>query len=482
MGLLPAAEGDDGGNKLLGCLKRTALTSFRCLLGGLQLQRAPPEPSPEVLELMVSLQMTNLHLHQLHRTFMYLKQFDPITVHCGPDEVSINSISRMVRRKREWTAIILKNILELGGYFDIVPWDGFLYVLISFCTLSKLELCQVMFFVIIKEVRSWTVHTLTCAQLQEFFEMYNDCPVQSFNTGMLHFDTLPLSRYSMIDFIDLVHRYSQLIGPCVYLQRALQQVLPSHSFWEDYDRVKVQNRKITIDFFQARKTGGIFDAVVDAFAADAVTDKNILHDPAQAAANIMRDIAAKNAERHGGKGELKDIYATGDSLPLPTSEPPPRRAHTNAQEQKVPDWMQTFVKENQDPMTGHALGSAALPPDPLLAERHARAAWYAEQAKQTMKTLEHAQAVMHQTKGPRRPLEAYQARRKREELEKRAENSALKLQEMDRATQLELIRRSRLAHSKHRSLIEMIEATTQCELITRAHQLRRDRRTFGQQR
>mmetsp|Transcript_43189 Transcript_43189/g.99569 ORF Transcript_43189/g.99569 Transcript_43189/m.99569 type:complete len:478 (-) Transcript_43189:77-1510(-) len=475
MGLLPEGEGD-GGNKVLSVLKRTAVASFRCLLGGLSLQRAPPEPSAEVLDLMVSLQMTNLHLHQLHRTFLYLKQFDPITVHCGPNEVSINSISRMVRRKREWTAIILKNILELGGYFDIVPWDGFLYVLISFCTLSKLELCQVMFFVIIKEVRSWTVHTLTCAQLQEFFEFYKDCPVQSFNTGMLHFDSLPHSRYSMVEFIELVHRYTQLIGPCVYLQNALQNLLPSHTFWEDYDRVQVQNRKITIDFFQARKCVGIYDAAVDVSAADATKDSGTLRDPAQAAANIMRELAAKNAERHGSKGEIKDIYATGDALPLPTFDASVRRKRADVQELQMPKWMESMVKENQDPLTGHALGSAALPPDPLLAERHSRADWYAGQVAHTLRTVEQAKSIIQQTKGPRRPLEAYQARRRREEAEMMAQQAAQKLTEMDRATQLELIRRSRLVQHKARNLVEVMDATTQCELITRAHKKHRGRR------
>ena len=94
---------------------------------------------------------------------------------------------------------------------------------------------------------------------------------------------LPISQ----DFIELCYRFSQLVNPCMHLQRSLQQSLPSLRFWclgipgddfgtfgwwdssvtsgvfrglpaertrperararSDYDTVKVYNRKITID-------------------------------------------------------------------------------------------------------------------------------------------------------------------------------------------------------------------------------------------
>ena len=38
----------------------------------------------------------------------------------------------------------------------------------QFCSLSKLELCQVMFYIVSKEMKSWTVHYVTSSQLQEF--------------------------------------------------------------------------------------------------------------------------------------------------------------------------------------------------------------------------------------------------------------------------------------------------------------------------
>lgn len=57
----------------------------------------------------------------------------------------------------------------------------------------------------------------------------------------------------MKDFIELCYRFSQLINPCMHLQRSLQQSLGSLRYWKDIDRIKVYNRKIAIDFFRVKK-------------------------------------------------------------------------------------------------------------------------------------------------------------------------------------------------------------------------------------
>jgi len=79
----------------------------------------------------------------------------------------------------------------------------------------------------VKEVKSWTVHYLTASQLQEFYDYYQECPFQSFNTRELSFAKLPLNRYYMSDFTELAHRFGQIVNPAIHLQRSLQSQLPS---------------------------------------------------------------------------------------------------------------------------------------------------------------------------------------------------------------------------------------------------------------
>lgn len=40
-----------------------------------------------------------------------------------------------------------------------------------------------------------------------------------------------LNRRVREDFIELCYRFSQLVNPCMHLQRSLQQSLPSLRFW-----------------------------------------------------------------------------------------------------------------------------------------------------------------------------------------------------------------------------------------------------------
>lgn len=144
-----------------------------------------------------------IHFHQI---FKKLKQSDPITLRVGPNEVSTASMTRLVRNHRKWVAKILVLLLDLAGYKDTVTWDGFIYVTLQFCSLSKLELCQVMFYIVSKEMKSWTVHYVTSSQLEEFYDDYYTCPVPAFNTSSIDFAKLPLAKYRMQDFIELCYR------------------------------------------------------------------------------------------------------------------------------------------------------------------------------------------------------------------------------------------------------------------------------------
>lgn len=220
-----------------------------------------PEPTQQVVEVLASLKMTPRDLNHLYRTFHTLQQFQSRTVTPGPDEISEDSLLTLIAVRRYWVKVLLANLVELGGCRDAISWDAFLYVFLRFCSLSKLELCQCLFYIISKQCKSWTVHYLTSTQLQEFYDFYANCPVQSFSTKSISFTRLPLNRYYMSDFVELVHRFGQLINPLVHLQRSLQQNLPTISFWDDYDRIEVCNRKITLGFFLMTKKKSFMSAL-----------------------------------------------------------------------------------------------------------------------------------------------------------------------------------------------------------------------------
>lgn len=220
-----------------------------------------PEPCPHVVELLASLKMTPRDLNNLYKKFYELQQFQSRTVNPGPGEISEDSMLTLIAVRRYWVKVLLANLVELGGCRDVIPWDSFLYIFLRFCSLSKLELCQCLFFIITKSVKSWTVHYLTSTQLQEFYDFYANCPVSSFSTKSISFSRLPLNRYYLADFVELVHRFGQLVNPLVHLQRSMQQSLPSIGFWDDYDRFEVTNRKITLSFFLMTKKKSFMDLV-----------------------------------------------------------------------------------------------------------------------------------------------------------------------------------------------------------------------------
>ncbi|CAD7934805.1 unnamed protein product [Amoebophrya sp. A120] len=222
---------------------------FRMVMRG-----APMKPSTEVQEVLMQLQIMPKHLAKLYKVFSELKQAEKehrtITT---ASEVATSSLKTLVPHRRKWVEGCLERLVEFGGCFDVVNWDEFLYIFLKFNSLSKVELCQAMFYIIVKDVKSWTIHYLTCTQLSEYYSLYDDCPVESFSTSEINFAALPLHRYYIADFVELCHRYSQLINPLIHLQRSLQSSLPSLAFWNDYDRVESVNRRINLEFFRVKR-------------------------------------------------------------------------------------------------------------------------------------------------------------------------------------------------------------------------------------
>jgi len=226
--------------------------------------------------------------------------------------------------------------------------------MLQFCTLSKIELCQVLFFIIAKETKSWSLHMLTNSQLEEFYETWEHCPIKSFNTESIGFDTLPKTRYSMVDFIELVTRYGALINPMMHLQRSVQQSVPSLRFWGDYDRIKVGNRFIPLDFFRFRKSSGLQEMMHE-------TDMNAMKKDLKKAEDTMGTMNLRVLQEEEGLLSKKKVEEI-KHLPLPGLRPPQRRIPKQWEEQ-VPDWMKEQNMSNLDPQTGAPLGSA-VPPTP----------------------------------------------------------------------------------------------------------------------
>merc|ERR1719473_2064484 len=173
-------------------------------------------------------------------------------------EITIDALDHIISddsgKTQAWVNPILRNVVQLAGAGLKMGWDDFLYMILRFCSLSKIELCQLMYFVIIKEVKSWTVDYVTCTQLAEYYETFNDCPIEGFSSESIHFYRLERNRYDLPAYVELCHRFHQLINPLVYLQREVRQACPSLSFWEDVDRVPSQTRRIDLDFFSVKKS------------------------------------------------------------------------------------------------------------------------------------------------------------------------------------------------------------------------------------
>jgi len=300
-----------------------------------------PDPEMEVQDLLDELGVTPKQLQRMYRTFQDLRKYERVpSKKLSMREAMCDSMTRLVTNNRRWVAKILKCVLQLAGFHDIITWDGFVFVFLQFCTLSKVELAQVMFYIISREMKTWTVHFLTSTQLEEFYMDYADCPIVAFNTSTIEFGKLPLAKYRVFDFITLTYRFSQLINPCLYLQRELQRIFPGMAFWTDYN-MKVQNRKITVDFFRHKKVLSLMEAVLISQGKRAETkDKIPLAKPED-----VPVVALTPRAREG-------------FAPLPLGPPRPAKQLRRAEEE-LPEWMQKLHASNEDPLRGLALGSAA---------------------------------------------------------------------------------------------------------------------------
>jgi hypothetical protein len=213
----------------------------------------------ETIEYVNSLHMERSEQYVLWKLFCVIKSLTPMRQHnLKRHQLPIESLDHIITddtgRTQAWVNPIFRDVVELAGVHNIMDWSTFVYLILRFCSLSKIELCQLNYFVIIKEVKSWTVDYVTCTQLAEYYETFNACPIEGFSSEAIHFYRLERNRYDLPAYVELCHRFHQLINPLVYLQREVRQACPCLSFWEDVDRVPSQTRRIDLDFFSVKKS------------------------------------------------------------------------------------------------------------------------------------------------------------------------------------------------------------------------------------
>lgn len=216
---------------------------------------SPPEPCDYVQDLFEALMIPKRQQLMMYTVFHDLRQSERSEVVKTAVAVKFKSICSIIPARRRWVENLLQALLNLGGCTEEeVSWDSFLYILLQFCSLSKVELCQALFLIVLKCLDSRIHHYLTMEQLVEFYSFYAKCPVTSFNTRAIDFTRLPLRRYYVQDFCELVQRFTVLLNPVVHLQRSLQESLPSVEFWDNHNRSEVIVRKVTYDFFLMEKS------------------------------------------------------------------------------------------------------------------------------------------------------------------------------------------------------------------------------------
>lgn len=428
----------------------------------------PPEPVSEVIDLLADMRITPRLVVTMWNTFKMLKQYDSINARTGPTEVTTGSILRLVKSHRDWVAKILVLLLDLAGYRDAVTWDGFLFVIIQFCQLSKLEVCQVMFYIVSKEMKSWTVHYLTSSQLEEFYDDYYTCPILSFNTNSIDFAKLPLAKYRMQDFIELCYRFSQLVNPCMHLQRSLRMALPSMRFWADYDKIRTYNRKISLDFFRYRKVQTLLELI----RQEAGKSIGPLQKYRQSAMEQHIALSKLNCNYNDVARFQADVLKAGELcrpkangvIPLPLGVQPPAKERL-VREMKLPDWMHKHLQANEAPgsLGGQALGhAAALESKKLdLVPR-----WMTEGVNHYPKSVEEAEELIRATFGQfatksrirQIAADLYRIARPRGE--------DAKMQSIIRSQELEFIRNAR-TNIDPPSIVVVMHKTFQEELIAR---------------
>jgi hypothetical protein len=420
------------------------------------------------------MQVTYRELGMLYATFQNVRAYDDLMEKTTQNECTTASALNLVQLHSKWVQKILAGVFQLGGYFDVVSWPGFLYILLKFCSLSRLELAQVMFYIIANEMKSWTVHYLTSQQLEEFYEEYQLCPVNSFNTKSINFSCLDRSKYRIVDYVNLTYRYTQLLNPCLHLQRCLKQSMPNMEFWRTYDRIHVMNSMITLDFFRIQKASSLFELMEG--QADKKANELLMDVPEQEEMNMAKK---QQKERHPHIYEIEEHQRNDRQsqvtrkppidadvpLPLPGPGPPgwipPKHSavQPTGMPPPLPAWIHEECSTNQDPLRGAALGSAAVPKPPPN--------W--ELPMMVLTTPEEAIQVIEETKKPKKPN--YLAATKTQAV--KGTQFGTKDSEVMRSKELDFVRKNRMRPEKKQVLTTNIERKTSFELMFRPAQRKR---------
>jgi hypothetical protein len=429
-----------------------------------------PSTPPQIVDrdirlLLSSMNITHRELGRLYATFQRVRSHDDLTANTAQDECTTQSVLRLVHYHRMWVAKILTGLLELGGFFDAVSWQGFVYVLLKFCSLSRLELSQVMFYIIANDMKSWTVHYLTSQQLEEFYEDYQDCAVESFNTAAINFSCLESAKYRIVDYVELTYKCTQLINPCLHLQRSLKQVIPNMEFWRTYDRLNVMNNLITLDFFRFQKCLTLLElmsAAGKSATSESVAAKQeeMLLQPVKLQENRNPHVAELDGVEWDYKTQIKRKPPIEATLPLPMPGPGPPgwyRAKRSAvrpaaSTPPLPAWVNEACLKNCDPLRGTALGEASIPKPPPN--------WAAPLMH--LMTPEEAKDVIEGTQKPKLPQThgSYQKQKPQLVL-------GDKKGDLARAKELDFVCKNRKRANQQRPMTVAIESKTVCELMFR---------------
>lgn len=218
-------------------------------------QSAPIEPSAVVKSLITEIGLSQADVAKIYRIYERLRLLDGRKRRGNVHTLSTSAVINVIQARQAQVEPLLRNILQLGGCYEKVEWDQFIYVFVRLCSLTKVEICQLLFLIIVRELRGFEVHYLTSTQLDMFYENYRkEGTPLSMNCSKIHFSNFPLARYYVTDFIEVCFLYSPLINPLLDLQRQFQHILPSMRFWDRYDFLPGMNRRVTLDFFLIKRS------------------------------------------------------------------------------------------------------------------------------------------------------------------------------------------------------------------------------------
>eukprot|EP00913_Durusdinium_trenchii_P004065 g3767.t1 len=227
----------------LKCLQADSGVGKRCL--GQFAKSSPPEPNPEVNAYLQSISIQQRHLCLAKRQKTPAGEDD--SFYTAVYTVNSEVLPVLIEDRRKWVLKLLRCILKLGDCEEEATWDKFLWVMLRFCSLNRVELAQTLFLCILRIRDSTTYHYIRYYELGEFFAIYRNCPVKSFDTAEINFDLLPTRRYYASDFAELLMRYPILLHPILHLQQ--------HTPWYPWSGLETG---ATLEDFFLMETGRIF--------------------------------------------------------------------------------------------------------------------------------------------------------------------------------------------------------------------------------